>query len=54
MFLTQGKVVLIDHRCAGSGTQNSQSYGDKHQAGDGSRVALSLLIDNGVGDEEHV
>lgn len=54
VFLAETEVVLVDHGSAGSRTENAQGDWDEHQAGDGCRVSLSLLIDDGIGNEEHV
>ena len=46
--------MFIDKRRAGCGAQNAESDWDEHKAGDTWGVAFSALVDDRVGDEEHV
>lgn len=48
------EVVLVDHGGAGGGHEDADGDRDEHEAGGGGGPALAALVDDGVGDEEHV
>lgn len=54
MLLDKGEVVLVDKGGAESRHEDTDCNGNEHKTSLSSRVSLALLVDNGVGDEEHV
>ncbi|KAI6769275.1 hypothetical protein HG531_010379 [Fusarium graminearum] len=54
VLLDKGEVVLVDKGGAESRHEDTDCNGNEHKTSLSSRVSLALLVDNGVGDEEHV
>jgi len=54
VFCRHFEIVFVDERSACCGAENPEGDRDEHEAGDAGRVALSALVDDGEGDEEHV
>lgn len=48
------EVVCVDEGRASSGYDNSDGDGDEHQSSFSGIPTLSFLVDDGVGNEEHV
>ena len=54
MFRHQGEVVFVHQRGAEGGQNHAHGYGDEHQARGRRAVAFAFLVDDRIGDEEHV
>lgn len=54
MARVEGQVVLVYEGSAGCGSEDANCDGDEHWASCGRGVVLAALVNNGVGDEEHV
>lgn len=54
MLLDQLEVMLVDKRSTEGRHDNTDCNGNEHKTGLSSRISLALLVNDRVGDEEHV
>lgn len=54
MLLDQLEVMLVDKRRAKGRHDNTDRNWNEHKTSLASRVSLALLVNDGIGDEEHI